>query len=722
MGAHTRRVGLMLALPAVLSAIPVHAVELPETSVSYTIEVSLDPETRRLDGHETVRWTNPSSRSIDAVPMHLYLNGFAHEETTWMRGVPPGRFDIDQLLDRYENPWGWNEPVSIRRAGVELDWKAIAPDDGNPLDRSLIEVALDRPLAPGEVLELDIECEARLPIPIARTGGRDDYFLVAQWFPKVAMLETVGVRGATEDRFNAHQFHGPTEFYAEYADFDVRIGVPAGFSVVATGQGGPEGEATDGGVVWHRYRQRAVHDFAFATGQHMVDVVSTHDPAGPGGPVTIHIFLPAGTEHQAERWRRIAEAGLDVMGEDVGPYPYETLSVIFAPWWADETLGMEYPTLITAGPGDPLWDTDIFSSLRLGELVTSHEFAHQYFYGLVGSNEFEEAYLDEGFTEYWGDRILNAAYGEESAGGSLLGRSLSTTALEVMGLPDKRELAQAVWSGDSYLARDGYKFAQFYNVPALTMVTAEGLFGRETVDRVFAEYFRRWAFRHPRFEDFLEVARETGGAEFADFVLESYTATRQPDYRIVTMDTEVWARPRGRLVTPEGVIDPAAVDDELKLAGLDPAAREDNAVILAEVHDPGRGRDEPGGIERRTFEPEQVEPDEDWEAEDDVFHESRVRIAGSSWTHLPVDIHFRFADGALIRERWDGHGDYRQYRFVRAAPLSEVHVDPAGINLLDPDPANNAQTRKPDEALIGDWSRWLGGVFQLVFEGLGQWL
>jgi len=572
------------------------------------------------------------------------------------------------------------------------------------------------------VLELEIEFDARLPIPIARTGGRDDYFLVSQWFPKVAMFETVGVRGATEDRWNAHQFHGPTEFYAEYADFDVRIGIPAGWGIVSTGVGEPEGEAADG-VVWHRYRQRAVHDFAFSVGERMVDVSSTHDPAGPGGPVTIHIFVPAGTEHQAERWTHIAQAGLDVMGQRVGPYPYETLSVIFAPWWASETLGMEYPTLITGGPGDPLWDTDVFSPLRMGEYVTAHEFAHQYFYGLVGSNEFEEAYMDEGFTEYWGDRIMIETFGEESTAGSLLGREFPAIAIENMSLPADRVLPQSVWSGDSYLARNGYKFAQFYNIPALTMMTAEGLFGRETVDRVFAEYFRRWAFHHPRFEDFLEVARETGGAEFAEFVVESYTVTRQPDYRIVTMDTEVWERPRGRLVTLDGVIEPHDEDDdESKLAGLDPAARETDGLILAEVHDPGRSRDEPGGIERRSFEFEQTEPDEDWEAEEDVYHESRVRIAGPSWTHLPVEVHFRFADGALVRERWDGHADYRLYRFVRAAPLSEVHVDPEGINLLDPDPANNARTRDPDEALTGDWSRWFGGLFQLVFEGVGQWL
>jgi hypothetical protein len=697
------------------------ALELPETRIYYEIEVRLDPETRMLDGLETIRWTNPSQTTLDRVPLHLYLNGFSHEETTWMRGVPAGRFDADALVDRFDDPWGWTEPASILRDGAEVAWEPIRPDDGNPLDRSLIELTLDPPLAPGETVELRIEFDARLPVPMARTGGRLDYFLVAQWFPKIAVLETVGVRGATEDRWNAHQFHGPTEFYADYADFDVRIGLPEGWNVVATGKGGPEGGAAVDGVVWHRYVQRGVHDFAWCTGSNMVDVVSMHDPEGPGGEVEVHVFVPRGTEHQAERWLRSTQASLDVMNSVVGEYPYDTLKVIYPPWWAMATGGMEYPTLIANGPGDPLIDTRLVTGVNVGELVTAHEFAHQYFYGIVGSNEFEEAYMDEGFTQYWGDRIMEAEYGLEAGAATIEGRSLSVVGMEMMGLPSDRVLPQAIWSGDSYLARNGYKFSQFYGMVALTMYTAEGLFGQDTVDRVFAAYFERWAFRHPRFEDFLEVASEVGGEEFAEFLLEAYTQTRQPDYRVRSLHSERWERPRGRVVTPSGTLEHD--DDEADaLAALDPGAREEDAAVLVEVHDPGRSRSERGGMWRQTMDPEPGDPDDGWELDEATFHASRVRVEGPGWDHLPVDIVFRFADGVTVRETWDGYSDYRLYRFVRRAPLSEVRIDPEGINRLDPDQANNARLRKPDESLPKDWARWVGAVGQLLLEGMGQWL
>ncbi len=702
-------------------ASPGLAGELPETSISYQIEVRLDPETRHLEGRETIRWRNPSMSTVERMPLHLYLNAFSHEATTWMRGGRSSRVDVDDLLERFEDPWGFIEPTSIRRGTETVAFRPIRPDDGNPFDRSLIEIPLDPPLGPGETVVLEIDFEARLPLPMARTGGRLGYFLVAHWFPKVAVFEAVGVRGAAEDGWNAHQFHSPTEFYADYADFDVRIGLPRDFNVVATGKGGPEQASGAGDVVWHRYRQRAVHDFAFCTGSDMVDVVSTHQPKGSGGPVEIHAFVPRGTEHQVPRWVRATQASLDVMGASVGPYPYETITVIYPPGWAMTTGGMEYPTLITNGPGDPLLDVGLFSGINIGEVITAHEFAHQYFHGMVGSNEFEEAYMDEGFTQYWGDRIMADTYGEEGGFGTILGRGMGVRAMNTMGLPSQRDLPQPIWSGDSYLAGDGYKFSQFYGLVSLTMSTAEGLFGRDTVDRVFAAYFERWRFRHPRFEDFLDVARDVGGEDFGDFILDAYTQTRQPDYRVRTAETELWSPPRGRVVTASGVIDSLEESDE-PFAVLDPGARESAGRVVAEIHDPGRSRTERGSITRRTFQSEPGAPDEDWEARDDVFYSSRVRIDGPGWDHLPVEVLIRFADGVTVRERWDGRSDFRQYRFIRPAPLREVRVDPSHINALDPDPVNNARLIVAESGMTSDWSRWLGAVFQLALESLGLWL
>ncbi len=712
----------------VLLGVPGAAADLPETGIAYEIEVTLDPETRMLDGREIIRWTHPGTRPVRRVPLHLYLNAFSHEQTTWMTGVPARRLRADDFIEQWPDPWGWNEPVSIRQDGAELAWRPIAPDDGNHLDRSLIEVTLTRPLEAGETLTLEVEFSARLPIVIARTGGAGDFFLVSQWFPKIGVLETTGTRGAQADRWAAHQFHGATEFYADYADYDVRIGVPEGWPVVATGSGGPlsgaEAQQGSGNVAWHRYRQRAVHDFAFSTGRRMSALTSTYQPE-TGGPVDVTIFVPNGTEHQEPRWRRAAEACLDVMGTRVGPYPYDTLTVVQPPAAGLRTLGMEYPTLFTGGPGDPLWDLDLFDGVRMSESTIAHECAHQWFYGLVGTNEFEDAFLDEGFTDHWGNQIMIAAYGEEG-NGEILGRGISITELEKMGLPDREAISPPILFGPSYLLRGHSIGSQFYNRPAATMRTAAALFGDDVVDAIFAEYFRTWKFRHPGFADLLAAARTAGGVQVAAFIEEAFTQTRQPDYRVARMRTDGWSPPRGRLVGEDGsvdeVIDPLEAPAGL---GLHPSAREENGKLTMEVLEAGwlRGRArQPGGIQRRAVIPETGEPDADWDADTDEFQLSTVRLEGPSWNRLPVEVMFRFADGAVVRETWNGRAPYRIYRFLRAAPISEVRIDPEGKIALDPDPVNNSRLREPDRRLVNDWAYWIGALSQLIGEALSSWL
>jgi hypothetical protein len=256
------------------------------------------------------------------------------------------------------------------------------------------------------------------------------------------------------------------------------------------------------------------------------------------------------------------------------------------------------------------------------------------------------------------------------------------------------------------------------------MRTLEGLFGRETVDRLFAAYFERWAFGHPNLEDFVASVRDSVGDDVADYFVEAYSQTRMPDYRVDTFSAGRWNAARGRLIHEDGVIEhDAEREDEWKLAGLDPAALEQDGAMTVEILDPGSMRgDRWGRIERRVVEPEAGEAEEEWEAAEDEYYESDVRVSGPGWDHLPVEVMFRFADGAVFREDWDGRAPYRGYRFLRAAPLVEVRVDPDARIAMDPDPANNGRLREPDEALARDWSAWAAGLIQLLAEGVSQWL
>ena len=258
------------------------------------------------------------------------------------------------------------------------------------------------------------------------------------------------------------------------------------------------------------------------------------------------------------------------------------------------------------------------------------------------------------------------------------------------------------------------------------MRTAAALFGGATIDAVFARYFDVWKFRHPGFDDFLAAARDAGGDAVAGFLAEAYTATRQPDYRVASLEVDGWSPPRGRLVAADGSAD--TVDDPLTAPaglGLPAAAREEDGALTIEVLDPGWtvGRQRrPGAIVRRTVRPQAGETDPGWQPAADEFYRSTVRLEGPAWRRLPVEVLFRFADGAVVRETWNGRAPYRIYRFLRAAPLSEARIDPAGTIALDPDPVNNGRLREPNRRLAGDWAGWLAALSQLIGEALASWL
>lgn len=720
---------LRLLLPALLLltalAAPPAAAEpvLPPTDLSYAIEVTLLPETRALDGHEVITWTHTGERPIAEVPLHVYLNAFAHDDTTWMHGGPLRAVRYDDLVDLYGDIWGWSEPTTVQQLSADgprpLKTTWIQPDDGNPLDHTLLLVTLDPPLLPGQTLTLDVRWTARLPIPIARTGGVDDFFLVAQWFPKLAAFEPRGLHGRADEGFSRQQFHGPTEFYADFADYDVRITAPPDWMIAATGARTDEDAAASGAV---RYRQRAVHDFAFMASTTMSDHTLTHTPAGQSTPVEIRTIVPRGTEGQIPRWERAITSVLDTMSTRVGPWPYATLTVVAPPWRAARTGGMEYPTFITGLPGDVLWDSFPVADFEFPELVVIHEFIHQYFYGLLASNEREEAFLDEGFTTFWEGEATEALRGDASIG-TVLGRDIDALAFRSLGLRRwAHTIDEPIARRPTWLYFPGTSGMQVYARTAATLQTASGLFGRDRLDAVFALYFQRFAFHHPTLSDFLAVAHELDDA-LGDLLDEAFYARAIPDYEVVSASTSPWRPPHGRVPGPHGPIDLGDAPDLADLDAIRPHVDEADGLLEVEITDPGYATPTDradGRITRHRVRPDAPPPPQT--DPDAPVIESRVRLRGPGWRHLPVQVTFTFADGARWTDTWDGRATWRDLRFIRHSPLTRVDLDPDHLLAVDVFPENNAGTVSPDRVFAADTSLWLSAVVQWLALGVTQWL
>jgi hypothetical protein len=724
-------------------------VELPPVGLSYVIDVRLVPATRQLVGQEIITWRNPTGAPVTKVPVHMYLNAFAHERTTWIEGATALRgFDMAKMAEAWDQPFGQTAIKGVTQiigTGKEPDRKElkhryIQPDDGNPLDRSLAELELAAPLGPGEVLVLDLQFEATLPVPIARTGGVPSWFHVAQWFPKIGVWDPPGHRPGETGRWAARQFHGPTEFYADYADFDVAIDVPPGWKVVATGaEGATRGDAYPS-YERHVFRQRAVHDFAFAVSNRMVVDAKAHT-LPQGQSLVLNIVVPEGRESDLPGMREAAERTLSVLSKRVGPYPYPTMTVIAPPWSASGSAGMEYPTLVTSVPSDPLFDRWVLHKTRFHEGTITHEIAHNYFYGLVGNDEQREPFLDEGFTEFWGFEVFKDLKAGDENWEQIAGLPMGNFALRRRGAGKNKHIIQAPRLSPALLFAPGSHGVQIYSRSAMLFRTIGKRFGDDVVDRIFSTWFAARRFTHPTAPDFLAHV-DAVAPEVAPLIREHYDAPSLPDYEVHEVEQRTWLPPAGFVSGADGTeLRPWTPEDErphaLPKDAWPDLAREPAGAVLVEIRAPGFLGDDGNVVEgavHRTVLQMIEEPtsggadggvaDTSADAagsDEQELQESVVELRGAAWRHLPVDVEFTFSDGAVVRDRWDGRSAWRGYRFVRPGTLDKVVIDPEQELQLDGNVGNNAWRREPKDERASTLAGLLGQVAQWLIGGWSLW-
>ncbi|MEM8484279.1 MAG: M1 family metallopeptidase [Bacteroidota bacterium] len=505
--------------------------------VSYQMDVTLNPEERSIAGTQRVTWRNPDAVPVDELQFHLYLNAFKNEQSTFM--VESGGSHRGFTPDG-ENPWGGieiNQMEIVQRgltdaavlegnASVDLTsaMRFIQPDDDNEADQTVISVPLPAPVAPGETITLDIDFTSQMPQIFARTGWeRKDndslFFMVVQWFPKLGVYEIPGQRYVPDDasrgKWSTHQFHANSEFYADFGTYDVTITTPATYEVGASGVLIDETIASGQRTV--TYKAEDVHDFAWtASGDYLVFEDSWNH-------VSLRLMLQPEHRGQVERHFDAAKISLEYFEKWVGPYPYTTLTLVDG---IGGSNGMEYPTLITCGTAYllPEW-------VRLLELVTIHEFGHQYFYGMLASNEAEEAWLDEGLNSYIEMRIMDEVYGN---GGVIDFPWLKVADRDVQRLsyianrPERGPIYKRSWE---YEFRSDYGKAS-YAKPAIVMKTLENYLGWDVMEEVMKTYYNAWRFRHPTTEDFIDVVEKVSGQSLDWFFRQYVYGTEVVDYKV----------------------------------------------------------------------------------------------------------------------------------------------------------------------------------------------
>ncbi|WP_435354046.1 M1 family metallopeptidase [Emticicia sp. SJ17W-69] len=465
---------------------------------NYDIAVKLDARKKTLDGKETLTWKNTSTDEIAELQFHLYLNAFKDENSTFMK-ESGGQLRGNKIDKNAKVNWGSITILSMQvRGGENLTDKIqfIQPDDLNDKDKTVIRVPLKKVLKPNESITLNINFKAKLPKIFARTGFVDDYFLVGQWFPKIGVYEPAGMRYATKGAWNCHQFHADSEFYADFGNYHVSMTVPKNYILAATGIFQNE-KTNQNNTKTVNYFASDVHDFAWT--------VSPKFEVSERQWKNVKIKAVMQPEHAGatERYFQSAIAALEYFDKNLGKYPHKVLTLVDPPLAGSGSSGMEYPTFITCG--ETIWGMP--KGMRLPEVVTIHEFGHQYFQGMLASNEFEESFLDEGFNQYYEGRIMDETYGKGSQL-SILGfkmGDMESSRMSYVGMqnPKISESFKYSWKYPK-----GTYGVLTYTKTATWLKTLENMLGRTVMDEIMQTYFIRWRFKHPCVQDFINIVNE----------------------------------------------------------------------------------------------------------------------------------------------------------------------------------------------------------------------
>ncbi|HXA48186.1 MAG TPA: M1 family metallopeptidase, partial [Burkholderiaceae bacterium] len=513
---------------------------LSDRVVNYDIQATLDPVKHIVDGREKLTWRNRSNREVRAVYLHMYLNAFEGSYSTFFSEKRNNGFGFRTEVGIDDGQWGHIQLGGVAQSGLPVSWLYVHPDGGPDTDHTVVRLDLPTAVPPGGSTTLDIDFQDQLPRVVARTGYFGTFHLVGQWFPKIAVLELPGERGMTEPTWNAHEFHLHSEFYADYGNYDVKLTVPKDYTVGATGE--EQGDAVENGdKVTHHFVQGDVHDFAWtADNRTAKPLEGTY--TGEGSPtVKVRVLYPPEYLDSAAPALKATIDSLGYFSKTLGAYPYKTVTVVIPPYNATEAGGMEYPTFFTSeGYSDIKPDT--LKSFFL-DFVTIHEFGHGYFYGILGSNEFEEPMLDEGLNDYWDFRMVRER-GQDIHMTSGFLKKLGIDPV-MQAFEEERRAASNLHPADATGANswDRLSTASYVTVYARTATTMHDLeeqLGKPVMEKAFKQYYETWKYRHPSIADLQATISDVSGKPqivAAAFAQQVYS-THMVDDRVETLISE----------------------------------------------------------------------------------------------------------------------------------------------------------------------------------------
>ncbi|MFW6078710.1 MAG: M1 family metallopeptidase [Gemmatimonadota bacterium] len=523
LGAAAAALSLLLA-PALSAETPEAAADtLPfRQGVDYRIEARLDESTDVLHGRARLRYTNRSSATLDTLWVQQHLNAFRPNSAWARRDLENGQSVFQDL--------GPDQHAFERFRSVEIDGTTVRPVYPGAPDSTVAGLPLPEPLAPGETATVVMDWDARLSTEARRQGRRGRQFDFAQWYPRIAVYEP--------DGWKTNPLIRQGEFYGEFGSYDITLEVPEDQVIGATGvpvEGDPgwaDAAASSDVEVRHgrdaydagsadplgfldgspesgrkrvRWYAEDVHHFAWSASPDYIYESGEYDD------VLIHVLYRPGDDDWDDgvAVERTATA-LDWFDEIWGPYPYRQITNLHR----IESGGTEFPMVIMDG------------SASLGLIV--HEVAHQYAHGIFASNEWAEAWLDEGMASFVTAWFFEARQGQDDWEQSLgeFGEQLDANETQPVATHSADFVDYAMYSTMSY----GKGSAVLYMLREHV--------GEDVFREAMREYYDRYRFRHVTEDDLKAVVEDASGEEL-DWFFEQWLHTAETlDYAVVDAATE----------------------------------------------------------------------------------------------------------------------------------------------------------------------------------------
>ena len=508
--------------------------------VDYTINVTLNDTAKTLEGFEKLEYYNNSPDTLKFIWFHLWPNAYKNDKTAFSEQLVNAN-QTDFYFSK-EQEKGYINRLSFKVNDINADVQAHSKH----ID--IVKLVLPKPLPPGRSATITTPFHVKLPKNFSRGGYVGQTFQITQWYPKPAVYDSKG--------WHEMPYLDQGEFYSEFGKFDVTITLPANYIVAATGAlqnkdeleklkvlGKEKLEEQASNKLFEsqlklqakkelknfyevmpksssqmktlRYVQDSVHDFAwFASKLFLVQ----HDTIQLASKTVdaFTFFHP----WEKDTWKQsvtYAKRGLRSYSNWIGEYPYNVVSVVSGEESATSG-GMEYPmiTLITTTDGGQELDATI-----------THEIGHNWFYGLLASNEREHAWMDEGMNTYYQNRYEAEHYGSymlnKQLGGGFFKNRTPDDELELL----LRTAFRLYKDQPIDLPAEEYSFVNYglivYVKASVWMKKLEGYLGVNDFDKAMRAYYNEWRFKHPYPADFKAAVEKTTGKSIEKLFEQLYT-------------------------------------------------------------------------------------------------------------------------------------------------------------------------------------------------------